>query len=254
MVEDRHAAMEIVRGVLAADFSCLSEDFNRDGLLLTTPVERKGRRGFRRQNRMLGLVTLGIGTVVTCDPNREADVRAILHGFDREKIFSAEIIATLAAFVAPDGQKMTGPSLKYVCEANVLKDCAQPKDIEIAIVEGKSIEDMYRYPHFPNALGYRTDTLRPDIVATVATCGREIVGIAGASADCDQMWQIGVDVVTHQRGRGIGKGLVGRLTREVLRQGRLPYYSAAPSNIASQALACSLGYRLTWVELHARDR
>jgi predicted GNAT family acetyltransferase len=76
--------------------------------------------------------------------------------------------------------------------------------------------------------------------------------VAGASADCEELWQIGVDVVEGQRGRGIGRAIVGRLTAEVLARGRVPYYSTVVSNLRSSRLALGLGYRLAWVELYAR--
>jgi len=67
------------------------------------------------------------------------------------------------------------------------------------------------------------------------------------------MWQIGVDVVPSERGRGVGAAIVGRLTHEVLQMRLVPFY-AAVSNIRSRYLATSLGYWLAWVQVYAKGR
>jgi GNAT superfamily N-acetyltransferase len=66
------------------------------------------------------------------------------------------------------------------------------------------------------------------------------------------MWQIGVDVLPEYQGLGIGKAIVGSLTRAVLDEGVLPYYSTAVSNLQSRQLATRLGYRPAWIELYTR--
>jgi predicted GNAT family acetyltransferase len=90
------------------------------------------------------------------------------------------------------------------------------------------------------------------MLEAVARINGEIVGVAGASAHCDAMWQIGVDIVEGKRGLGIGRAIVGQLTAEVLARGRVPYYSTVVSNLRSAQLALGLGYKLAWVELYAR--
>lgn len=103
---------------------------------------------------------------------------------------------------------------------------------------------------FPNSMGY------PDIprrVAAIAMCKGEIAGIAGACADSDNMWQIGVDTLPEFRNRGIGKAIVSAVTGYTLIQGKIPYYSTVVSNLASRAVAISLGYKPAWVELYVRE-
>jgi len=89
-------------------------------------------------------------------------------------------------------------------------------------------------------------------LAAVAEYGGIIVGIAGASEDCELMWQIGVDVLPEFQSRGIGKALVGKLTRALFHEGIVPYYSASLSNMQSRQLAVSLGYWPAWIQIYAR--
>src|SRR6185437_12634690 len=123
----------------------------------------------------------------------------------------------------------------------------------IHVIRGNAVPELYNFPGFRNALAYRVDSPRPDVLAAVATIESDVVGIAGASADCDAMWQIGVDVVPDERGRGIGRAVVSRLTQEVLAEGRLPYYSAFVANVASHGVASAVGFWPVWVEVYARD-
>lgn len=89
-------------------------------------------------------------------------------------------------------------------------------------------------------------------MAVAAFCDGKVVGIAGASEDCELMWQIGVDVLPEFQGLGIGKAIAGTLTKAVLDEGVLPYYSTEVSNLQSRQLAISIGYWPAWVELYDR--
>ena len=48
--------------------------------------------------------------------------------------------------------------------------------------------------------------------------------MAGASMDSPVMWQIGINVDSDTRAKGIGKMLVTLLKNEILGMNRLPYY------------------------------
>lgn len=252
VIQNRAAARRIVRAVLARDMACAEQALRDEGVTITTATEQPGQRRFPRRGKALTVVTLGAGIVACGAPERIEWLRANLEHLDRDEIFSAATICRLAHFVEPDKQTLGGPDLKYVCSAADLRSGSVPDGIDIATLEEKAIPDLYRFPGFRNALAYRRETSRPDVLATVATRGGDVVGIAGASADCDEMWQIGVDVVAGERGRGIGRALVGQLTHEVLGRGRLPYYSTHVANLRSRTLAVSLGYWPAWVELGTR--
>ena len=52
--------------------------------------------------------------------------------------------------------------------------------------------------------------------------GDKLTGLAGCSADCDMMWQIGVDLLPECQRRGIAAGLTSRLAIEKLEAGKVP--------------------------------
>lgn len=148
---------------------------------------------------------------------------------------------------------MQGPLLRFACDDDSFRPAPQPAGITLTLHQGEQLRELYRYRGFESALEYDHASPRPDVLAVVAWRGPRLVGIAGASADSDDLWQIGVDVVTAARGVGVGRALVGTLTEAVLVAGKVPYYSTTVANLRSIALALGLGYWLAWTDVYARD-
>jgi hypothetical protein len=249
----RAATQDVVRTVLAADCACRESAFVEDGLLVTPAEERAGRRRYPLSARPLGVVTMGHGVVVSCHPDWISTLRVILADRSRDTIFTAPTIAELARFAAREGAELLGPALSHVCAPDSFRPGAVPAGIAISVVEGEDVFPLHRYSGFARALSYDPDHPRPDIAAAVARRGGEIIGIAGMSADCETLWQIGIEVVAGERGAGIGQALVGRMTALAFQRNRVSSYTADLANLRSHALAASLGYWPAWVELFTRD-
>ncbi len=252
-ITNRDGASRIVRAVLAADMACEQHDLNTGAITVVSFEARPDRRKFPIGNKPFCVVSMGTGIVVTTHSDRLDWMRTTLSEMRRDDVFSAGAIERISKYIKLDGQSLWGPDLKFVCSNSDPRPFSVPSGVEIALVVGNDIHELFRYKGFGHALSYRKDSPRPDILATVATRDKQVVGIAAASADCDAMWQIGVDVVENARGSGVGRALVGRLTQAVLDEGRLPYYSTVVSNIPSNNLAISLGYWQAWVEMGAVD-
>ena len=109
--------------------------------------------------------------------------------------------------------------------------------------------DLY-LPEWSNALCEKRKAL--DVVGIGAYDGERLVGLAGASADCDSMWQIGVDVLSEYRMQSIASALTSHLAIEILSRGKVPFYCAAWSNVASVRNAIKSGFRPAWVEMTAK--
>jgi GNAT superfamily N-acetyltransferase len=172
----------------------------------------------------------------------------------RDEIFSIGFLAEVSSFVENRHQFLAGPDIKYVCSPDTLRPTAASPKVEICLYHRDRMAEVYRLSGFRNALSYDLNHDRPDMLATVAFKNGAVVGIAGASADSDTLWQIGVGVADGYHRRGIGKTLVSALTKAVIEAGKIPYYSTWPANIASNALAQSLGFWHAWTEIYARDK
>ena len=107
-------------------------------------------------------------------------------------------------------------------------------------------------PEWSNALcSHRAEY---DRIAVGAYDGERLVGLAGASADCEGMWQIGIDVLPAYRMRGIASALTARLALAILEGGHVPFYCCAWSNVASARNAIASGFRPAWVQLTVKPQ
>lgn len=109
------------------------------------------------------------------------------------------------------------------------------------------IRDPYPFRH-----ALCDSTLMPCAMAAAAIADGKIVGMAGATEDCETMWQIGVDVLPAWRGKGIGSGLVGVLKEKILEKGKIPFYSTSQTHIASMNTALKAGFLPAWTEIFAK--
>jgi GNAT superfamily N-acetyltransferase len=249
----RKQMLQGIRKILAANLACHADDFTKDGVVLSVAEVSEGRMKFPVREKSLTLVTMGKGVSISCTADRIDWAREHLGSLTREQLFAASTLAQIQQYVERDGQWMAGPLQRYVCSRDDLQPFPIPEEINVTLVEGEDIPALYRYDQFPHALSYDVHSARPDVVASVAEHRGHVVGIAGASADCDVMWQIGVDILADYQGFGIGKAVVGTLTQEIWKREIIPYYSTTVSNLQSRQVVSSLGYWPAWVELYAKD-
>ncbi len=93
-----------------------------------------------------------------------------------------------------------------------------------------------------------------DILGVGAYEGGRLIGLAGCSADCADMWQIGVDVLPKYRKKGIAAALTSNLAMEALERGKVPFYCCAWSNIRSARNAIKSGFSPAWVEMTVKPK
>ena len=196
---------------LAIDYNARPEDFRSEGIIFTEAARLPGRRDYTGAEPFLELATTGHSTVVMAEKR--------LHPALREWALGAEEPHWLLEF---------------------------PRLMKLA-----DINKLYPNEKWPNALHSRESYLRPDVLALAALDGGRTAGMAGASADAPGVWQIGIDVLPEYRGRGLGRLLVSGLASEVRRRGAAPFYYTSLSNIHSQNIAISCGFRLAWVDVSA---
>ncbi len=93
-----------------------------------------------------------------------------------------------------------------------------------------------------------------DVLGVGAYDGGKLIGLAGCSADCDTMWQIGIDVQPDYRRQGVASALTSRLACETLNHGMVPFYCCAWANIPSARNAFRGGFSPAWVELTVKSK
>ena len=127
------------------------------------------------------------------------------------------------------------------------KKCPYPTKV----LEHRDFGDLYT-DSWSNALCKKRKEL--DVLGVGAYDKGQLIGLAACSADCDSMWQIGIDVLPQYRRQGIASALTSTLAMEIIKRDRVPFYCAAWSNIKSVRNAIKCGFRPAWVELTAKPQ
>jgi GNAT superfamily N-acetyltransferase len=114
------------------------------------------------------------------------------------------------------------------------------------VLEPVDFADLYQQ-EWSNAL--YTPRKHLDVLAVGAYDGDKLIGLSGCSADADEMWQIGVDVLPEYRRKGIASAVTSRLAMEIVNRGKVPFYCSAWSNIRSVRNAIKSSLIPAWVEM-----
>lgn len=107
--------------------------------------------------------------------------------------------------------------------------------------------DKLYLPEWSNALCAERREL--DVLGIGAYDEDKLIAFAACSADCEKMWQIGIDVLPEYRGQHLSTALTVRLKNEILRQDKVPFYSAAWCNIRSVRNALASGFIPAWADI-----
>ena len=223
--------LRIVQTQLATDLNCSPSDFDRNGVVFCEAKENPGRRPFPRGDRHIEMHTMGDAVIVSATPDILPYLREQLDGKNREEAFDVPFIHGRGICHLPDATKLTPISA--------------PDGIDIVTVRQPDIPKLYVHKGFSYAIWYEPH-IRPETLVTVAYADGVVAGMAGASGDCAMLWQIGINVLPEYRGRGIAAALTNRLAIEILDCGKIPYYGAAASNIASLRVAHRAGFHPAW--------
>ncbi len=228
----------IVQRQLAVDLNCTVADLNgeKDSFVFVEANQNPGRRPFPRAAQHFEMLSMGNAIIVSATPDILNLVKPQLIHATRDDAFSMPFVYGLGIYYLPDLAQ--------------IRPIAPPDGFTYELVEQRDIPPLYQFEGFHNALGYDVNHPRPDVLAALAKHGNQIVGMAGASADCAMLWQVGMDVLPEHRHHGLGAYLVNRLALEILNRGYVPYYGTAPSNLASQHVAHRAGYSPAWVSTY----
>lgn len=106
----------------------------------------------------------------------------------------------------------------FLPDVNVLKrrEC----NYQLKVLEQKDFVNLY-LPTWENALC--KDRKQLDVLGIGAYDNEKLIGLAACSADCDDMWQIGVDVLPDYRRQGIASSLTSNLAIEIIDRGKVPF-------------------------------
>lgn len=240
--------LEIALRQSAYDMNCAPEDFFRDEPVITRSVKHEKARKYLPLPFECDLVTYG-SNIVAQTSERLADVTAdYLSRFEVSHCFETPNLHVLDDLLAPFGMKVCFMAEYFLPDMTRLR--ILPCPYEVRILHQADFASLYT-GQWSNALCEKRREL--DVLGAGAYDGDTLIGLAGCSADCEEMYQIGIDVLPGYRRQGIGAALTSRLAWEILELNKVPFYCAAWCNLRSVRTAVKAGFTPAWAELTARD-
>ena len=223
-------------------------DFEKSENVVVTSHDNEGARRYLQLPFSCQLVSYGSNVVASVLPEYREIAESYINKYPTEHIFETPHLHVLNEALMKKGQKICFMAEYFLPDVNSLRpfDCPY----ELRLLTKNDFAELY-LPEWSNALCEKRKAL--DVLGIGAYDNGRLVGLAGCSADCDTMWQIGVDVLCEYRRQGIASALTSRLAIEILNRGKVPFYCAAWCNIKSVRNAVRSGFRPAWVEMTAKS-
>ena len=228
--------------------NCAPEDFLSGQNKIVLSAKNEKARSYLPLPFECDLVSYGHNIVAQVSERMQETVEWYIGKYPAEHCFETPNVIALNEKLAHFGYKVCFMAEYFLPDVDALKELICPYELRVLQPDEFA---PYRTDEWSNALSRSRPHL--DRLAVGAFDEDTLVGLAGCSADCDTMYQIGVDVLPGYRRQGVASAVTSRLALEIVKMGKVPFYCAAWSNVASVRNAIKSGFRPAWVELTARD-
>lgn len=236
--------MQIAMKQSAEDMGCRAKGFLLpNNIIVPFHLGAKARK-YLKLPISCNLVSYGNNIVAATTDEVSGIVSEYLGRYEFYHCFETPNMHWLNERLAEKGHKVCFMAEYYLPDVNRIPD--EACSYETRLLEQTHFAELY-LPEWSNALC--KDRKQLDVLGIGAYDQGKLVGLAGCSADCDDMWQIGVDVLPEYRRQGIASALTGKLAKEILARGKVPFYCSAWSNIRSVRNAVKSGFIPAWVEM-----
>ncbi len=228
----------------ALDINCDPTDFLASTNIVVKSVLGSMARKYYKEPIACNLVSYGSNIVASVKDEYRSIVEEYIEKFEFYHCFETPNLHWLDSRMSELGQKVCFMAEYFLPDMEKLgrSSC----NYKLKVLEHKDFIDLY-LPEWSNALC--KDRAKLDVLGVGAYDGDKLIGLAGCSADCDNMWQIGVDVLPEYRRQGIASVLTANLAIETLERKKVPFYCCAWSNIRSAKTAIKSGFVPAWVEM-----
>lgn len=239
--------LEIAMRQSAIDCSCDAADFlsTQNKAVISSPHPQA--RKYLELPFFCQLVSYGKNIVASVREDLMPTVRDYMDKYPVYHCFETPNLHVLNDALQTYQQRICFMAEYFLPDVEQLQQLSCP--FEMRLLAPEDFSELYR-PEWSNALCEKRKHL--DVLGVGAYHHDKLVGLAGCSADCDMMWQIGIDVLPEYRRSGIASALTSRLCLEILERERVPFYCAAWSNLASVRTAIRAGFRPAWIEMTAK--
>ena len=242
--------LDIAMRQSAADCSCSPEDFRRETNVIveSKPSEKASR--YMTLPHICALFSYGSNVVASCRRDLMAEVKAFVNGTGKVyKCFDTPAMLDLNRILQKAGAQIFWMHIGYLPDPDAVFGADLPCPFETRLLHPEDFADLYQ-PEWSNALC--SDRKELDMLGVGAYDGGRLIGLAGCSADCPDMWQIGINVLPEYRRKGVASALTNQLARAVFEHGKLPFYASSWANIRSIRNGVRSGFRPAWTAMTAK--
>lgn len=234
----------------AADSGCEPQDFLKSENVIIRSVVNSNARKYLDLPFHADLTSYGSNIVASVAPEIEGVVKDYISKYSKEHCFETPNLHVLQEALKPHGLGVCFMAEYFLPDMTVLRPvyCRYA----LKVLNPEDFATLYT-PEWQNALCEKRRHLDVLGIGAYDDSGK-LIGLAGCSADCDDMWQIGIDVLPEYRRKGVAASLVSHLACEIIMRGKVPFYCCAWSNIASARTAIRSGFRPAWVQLTVKPQ
>ena len=233
----------------AMDINCKADDFLKKNNVVVRYKMRPSAKKYYKEPTACILISYGSNIVASVKDEYREIVTEYINKFEFYHCFETPNLHWLDERLAEKGQRVCFMAEYHLPDVDKLH--RRPCDYELRVLEAPHFSSLYN-PEWSNALCEERKHL--DVLGVGAYDGDKLIGLAGCSADCELMWQIGVDVLPEYRRKGVASALTSRLAIEILERDKVPFYCCAWSNIRSARNAVKSGFIPAWVEMSVKPR
>lgn len=233
----------------AEDNGCSPEDFLKGENVIVPLKIGENARVYYHEPIACNLISYGGNIVAAVKDEYREIVSDYISRFTFYHCFETPNMHWLDDRMRPLGQSVCFMAEFYLPDVERLKPLSC--DYELRVLTQPDFAQLY-LPEWSNALCEKRKEY--DVLGVGAYDGGRLIGLAGCSADCGTMWQIGVDVLPEYRRRGVAGAVTSRLALEIIERGKVPFYCSAWSNIASVRNAVKSGFLPAWVEMTVKPQ
>ena len=265
----------------AIDEQCAPEDFMKTSNVIVESRFSPHARKYLELPFVCNLVSYGNNIVASIDMKYKEIIENYINKYEAFRCFETPQMNELNEAFKAFNMEVCFMAEYFLPDLTTMQKCSC--DYETRILEALDFKDLYNpinqtrtfrkckkgttdlrklvmdasicgQPCSPwaNALCEKRKEL--DILGVGAYHHNTLIGLAACSADCEDMWQIGVDVLPEMRRKGIASTLTSNLAFEILKREKVPFYCCAWSNIKSARTAIKSGFRPTWIEMTVKSK
>lgn len=216
-----------IEKLLSKEYFCMPAQLNQKGTIYSIHATAK--------QPYIKILAYRNCTVVCTSKDLSENIQKLLQDKNRDEMFELPFVY--------------GQTIHYIPDHKVSDNRSLPPNYQYKFFPEKEISALNGLTGFENSLAFDEQGMTPTKAACIAENNGKIIGAAGAAeTSVSGILEVGVDVMEQYRNAGLGTYLVNKLTKELLAQNMIPFYSASVTNIGSQMVASRCAYIPFWVD------